>query len=119
MACGHQEISKIALYCHIEAIFAPVYSHFGQLGVDETLICNNNCLPAEESGPQETEVRSGEICGPCQVAVGEILDGLVRDVDGAEANHDQHWMMSGGLDADTIDVYPENALDDFEDGAGG
>jgi hypothetical protein len=53
------------------------------------------------------------------VAAGEILDGLVRDVDGADASHDQHWMMSGGLDGDTIDVYPENALDDFECGAGG
>jgi hypothetical protein len=56
-------------------------------------------------------VRSGEMCGPCQVDTGKILDELVRDMDGAQGNDDQQWMMSGGLDGDTIDIYSENPLD--------
>jgi len=56
-------------------------------------------------------MRSGEMCGPCQVDTGKILDKLVRAVDGTQANDDQQWMMSGGLDGNAIDIYLENPLD--------
>lgn len=64
-------------------------------------------------------MRSGEMCGPCQVATSEMLDGLVRDVDGAQGSDDQPWVMSGGLYADAIDFYPENALNDLVHDANG
>lgn len=114
MACGHQEISRIALHSLKETIFTPLYNHTEERATNETHICNNVCQPSEDFSPQEMEVRSGEMCRPCQIATGEISDNLVRDVDGAETSDDEQWMMmSGGLNANTINMYPENALDDL------
>jgi hypothetical protein len=110
MACGHQENSRIALHCHPETIFTSLYIQSEEQVANKTKACNNICQPSEDVGSQETEVRSGEMCGPCQVATGEILDDLVRDVNGAQASDGQPRMMAGGLCADSIDFYPENAL---------
>jgi hypothetical protein len=47
------------------------------------------------------------------VATGEILDGLVRDVDDAKTINGERWMVSGGLDADFVDIVPEIVPDDI------
>lgn len=41
-----------------------------------------------------------------------MLDGLVRDVDAKTINGKQ-WMVSGGLDADSVDIVLENVPDDI------
>jgi hypothetical protein len=119
MACGHREISRVALHCPPETALARFYIQFEELAASEIHICGKICRSFDESDIQKTEVCSGEMCGPCQVATGEILDSLVRDLDAAEVSDDQQWMMSGGIDADMINLDPENAVDDLVNDAGG
>lgn len=115
MACGHRQVSRIALRCPTEAKYGSFYIVPEGIAANEPHIHNKICRPTEDLGSQEAEVRSGEMCGPCQVATGKILDDLVRDVDGMGANSDERWMitMAGGLDTDSMDHFPENALEDL------
>jgi hypothetical protein len=55
-----------------------------EIAANESHICKKICRPTRDLSSQGEEVRSGEMCGSCQVATGEILDGLVRDIDDAK-----------------------------------
>lgn len=92
MACGHPEIANIPVLCAVGTEYETICLPFLELGVDETNAC------------------SGEMCEHCQVDLGDMLDSLVVDVEGAQASTDQQPMMSGGLDADTIEENSEAAL---------
>jgi hypothetical protein len=82
MACGHPEIGNL-----------PVLSNYAIK--DDSI-----CLLLEELGVDTPIGCSGEICGVCKVEWGDILDGLVVDVERVEPDPEGEPMMAGALNAD-------------------